>query len=391
MGRMTSKERVLAAADLRPVDRMPVMLWLEANTTLKIATGVRPPRRRMNRAIFNTLDHLSRNLPNESLRRGAPLLAHLLQAEYLLELGADIVDFYWGFPPLWLRGAGFDKGSFYIEDLYGIKRAVAGDYLDLADYPCKTPEDLDRYRFPDLSHPIHYSVLRNFKRLHPDVAVACWIPGVQDHGQGFMGMENLYLWAAMYPDHIERFFRKLAAHSLQIIRGAMRAGADVIMIGDDYGTQQSLLMSKRMWERYTFPCLRRQCEEIHRFGGRALLHSCGSVMPLLDKFVEAGVDMLHPLQPVGENSFERAVEEFGDSLCFVTGMDVQKMPEMPPGEVRGSIAESVRIGSRGGGMVLCHTNFLQQDTPVENLEAMFETIEDLKKGRLRDNADAETA
>jgi len=380
---MTSRKRVMAAARRRPVDRIPLMLWLEAHTTLKIATEVSPPRKPANRLLFNTLSHLSETLPNESLRNGAPLLAHLLQGEYLLELGADIVDFYWGFAPLLVRNAGLDKGVFYIEDVYGTKRGVGGQYLDLMDYPCKKPEDLDRYRFPDLSHPIHYAHIKSFRRKHPDVAIACWIPGVQDHSQGFMGMENLYLWAAMYPDSIERFFRKLAVHTLQIVRGAMRAGADLIMIGDDYGTQESLLMSKKMWERFTYPCLERQCREIHRHGGIAMLHSCGSVMPLLDKFVEAGVDMLHPLQNVGENDLGRAKEEFGDKLCFVTGIDVQALPVISPEEVRESIIESVRVGSKGGGMVLCHTNFLQQDTPVENLRAMFDTIEDLKKGRVQ--------
>ncbi|MFH1538136.1 MAG: uroporphyrinogen decarboxylase family protein [bacterium] len=381
MKKMTSRERVRAAAELRPVDRIPVMLWLEPHTLMKIANEVVRPRRMWERRFFRGLGRLQKTLPTEDLRNAVPLTAFLVQADFQRELGADIVDFAWGFLPLWLKGIRVEGRKFFLTDIYGVERGMGGLYLEATGYPCKTPEELERYRFPDLSHPIHYAHIRLYRMLHPDAAIVCWCPGVQDWSQQWMGMQNLYMWCAEHPEIIGDFFMRMAEHSLQIIRGALRAGADIILIGDDYGTQKNLFMSKPMWERLTYPCLKLQCEGIHRSGGLALLHSCGSIAPLLDRIVDAGVDMLHPFQPVGDNDLAAAKAEFGDRLCFVTGIDVQRLPTMAPGEVRESILENVRIAAPGSGFVLCPTNFVQEDTPAENLKAMFDTIKEVQNSR----------
>ncbi len=379
MKKMTSRERVLAAARKMPVDRTPLMLWLEPHTTLKIARGVRPPKKMHNRMIFDALSWLGENLPTEELRNAAPLLSAVLQADYLLELGADIVDFHWGFYPLWFRRAGFRDGRFFLVDTYGVERGMGGLYIEATKCPCATKEQLDAYRFPDMSHPIHYEHIRAYRKLHPDTAIAVWCPGVQDWSIGWHGMENLYLGTIDYPEVIERFFKRLAEHTLQIIRGALRAGADIIAIGDDYGTQQSMLMSKPSWERFTYPCLKMQCEEIHRLGGVSFLHSCGCISPLLDKIAEAGVDMLHPFQPLPGNDLDKAVAEFGDRFCFVTGIDVQKLPSMSPAELRESMLAISASAACGGGFMLCTTNYLQEDAPEENLRVMFDTIDEIVK------------
>ena len=157
------------------------------------------------------------------------------------------------------------------------------------------------------------------------------------------------------------------------------AGADGIFIFDDYGTQQSMFISKAMWTEFTFPMLKRQCDEIHRLGLKAILHSCGTVGPLLDKFVEAGVDILHPFQPLPGNNLEDAIARFGTHLSFATGIDVQRIVSMTPDQVYADILATARIASRHNGFILCHTNGLQKDTPTENLRAMFRAIHDIKK------------
>jgi uroporphyrinogen decarboxylase len=382
MIKMTSRERMLAAARHEPVDRIPLMLWIEPHTLVRIATEVRPPRNPLLRAFFNGLKTLGETLPTEELRGGVSLLAHPVQNDFLLELGSDCAELIYGFPPLWIKGVRFTGGRLVIKDMYDIERGIGGQYLESIGYPCKTPEDLDRCRFPDLTSPIHYGHVAAYRRARPDAAIRVWCPGVQDWGQSWMGMENLYMWMVDRPEIMERFFRRLAEHTLEIIHGALRAGADIVTINDDYGTSRSLLMSKKMWERFTFPCLRRQCDEIHRRGGVSMLHSCGHVMPLLDKIAEAGVDMLHPLQESAGNDLAAAKSEFGGRLCFVTGIDAQLLPTATPEETRESILAAARTGAEGGGFVLCTTNFLQQDTPVENITAMFKTIEEVLKGRL---------
>lgn len=377
---MTSRERVLRAIEHKKVDRIPLMLWLEPHATLKIANQVKPPKNILQKIFLKSISYFSKYLPTEELRNGLPLIISLFEQEYLIELGADIINVSYN-PVFWFRKFWVDKGKIKIKDMYGITRGICGLYLETLDIPCKTKSDLQRYKFPDVSSPIYYDNIRRFRKKYPDICIVSSCPGVQDWSQSFHSLENLYSGMAFYPEVVKKFFRKMTEHTLQIIKNSLRAGADIIMICDDYGTQNSMFISKEMWCDFTYPCLKKQIEVIHEYGGKALLHSCGYIMPLLDKFVEAGLDALHPFQPLPGNNLSQAKKMYGKDLAFFTGIDVQRIPQMSKREVREDIVKIYKIASKGSGMVLTTTNYLQEDTPLENLKEMFKTIEDIKRGK----------
>jgi uroporphyrinogen decarboxylase len=380
---MTSRERVLAAIEHREVDEIPLMLWLEPHATMKIARYIKKPKNLLSNVSVNLLRGISNILPTEEMRNVAPFLLYLSQRPYLLELGVDIVDivdFHWGSPLWWYKKFWLEKGKIRIKDVYGRTRCICGLYLETVEVPCKTKEDLENYKFPDISSPSHFTGIEQFRKKHPDIATVMWCMGVQDWSPQFHTMERLYTGMIEYPDTIKRFFKKMTEHTLQIIKGALEAGADIIIIGDDYGTQNSMFISKEMWKEFTYPCLKKQIEVIHEYGGKAMLHSDGYIMPLLDNFVEAELDALHPFQPVPKNNLKEAKEKYGDKLCFFTGLDVQRLPTMSVEEVRDDIVKTYKIASRGSGMVLCTTHALQGDIPIENLKEMFVTIKDIKEG-----------
>ena len=382
MKKMTSRERVHAAMEHREPDRIPTMLWIEAHTVIRLATDVRPPKRRAHRMLWRGVRDLARAMPNEDLGNAIQLLTHFGAPEYFQELGADILDVMWSAPPLWLRGLDFKDGHLSIKDMYGGRRGVGGMYMEIEQCPCPDEESLYSYEFPDVSSPAHHAHIRLARLLHPDAFIVCSCPGMQDFGQFIHPMEKLYTGMVYYPEAIKHMFNKLCEHSLEIIRGSLRAGADGILILDDYGTQNSMFISRNMWKDFTYPHFRRQIDEIHKHGGKAMLHSCGTVAPLLDLFVEAGLDALHPFQHLPGNNLEKAVDEFGDRLCFVGGMDVQRAAAMSPDEVYEDIMNFARVAGRGpGGLVLSHSNGLQCDTPTENLRAMFRAIDDVREKR----------
>lgn len=378
---LTSRERVLAAISHRRVDRIPLMLWLEPHTTLKIARSVKSPEKLSDQLLFEICWRLSKGLPSSELQSAAPLPIYLVQSDYLLDLGADIVDLVYSHPLFWYRQFYIKRGEMRFKDMYGITRGMKGLYLETVDVPCKTKDDLESYRFPDISFPLHYTHIKQYRRKHPEVALLVWCMGMQDWGQNFHTLEKLYLGMIKYPRVVKKFFKRMTEHTLQGIKGALRAGADLIMIGDDYGTQDSMFISKEMWEEFTYPCLKKQIEVVHDWGGKALLHSDGYIMPLLPKFVEAKLDALHPFQPVEKNNLKEAKKLYGDKLTFFTGIDVQRIGRMSRREVRKDIVKTYKVASRQGGMVLSTTNMLQVDTPVGNLKEMFATIRDIKQGK----------
>lgn len=379
MNTMTPRQRILAAARHKPVDGIPMMLWIEPHTLLKISQSVVRPRKTADRILLDGIAAVQDLAPTDELRNAAPFLSMLASPDYLAQLGTDMIEFPWSDPLSFVKDVRFDSGKLRVTDIYGAEHGMMGLYMEITKVPCATPEELDRYRFPRISNHLLRQSIRAFRRAHPGIAVDAAVPGVQDVSQWFMGLENLYLWMAMYPDIVNRFFNRMLEHTLGVIRGLLRAGADIITILDDYGAQGRLLISKKMWNEFSYPCLNRQCEEVHRHGGIVMLHSCGFVQPLLDRIVDAGVDMLQSFQPGAGNNLQQAKAEFGDRLCFVTGIDSQQLPGMSPAQVRDSVLENLRIGSEGGGFVLATNHALQVDTPAENLHALFDTLRSIRK------------
>jgi len=106
-------------------------------------------------------------------------------------------------------------------------------------------------------------------------------------------------------------------------------------------------------------------------------HCCGACEPLIEGFIEAGFDILNPVQTSARGMApELLVEKYGDKIVFWGGgVDTQQtLPFGKPGEVRRQVAERVRIFSRKNGFVFSTIHNIQCNTPVENVLAMFETL-----------------
>jgi uroporphyrinogen-III decarboxylase len=110
-----------------------------------------------------------------------------------------------------------------------------------------------------------------------------------------------------------------------------------------------------------------------------MYHSCGSVYHLMPSFIEAGIDILNPVQcSAAEMEPERLKREFGDQIVFWGGgVDTQKtLPFGTPDEVRQEIAERMRIFAPGGGYVFNTVHNIQAGTPLENILAVFDAARD---------------
>jgi len=381
MKKLTSRERVRRAVRGHDVDMIPLMLQIEPHTILTLATKVRPPKNPVKAAAWKALADFSANFPNKDIGQYMTLLSLNYAKDYFSELGGDFSDYLWTPIPLWFRGAGFKEDKLFIKDMYGEKHFIGGQYLEMGELPCPDKDTLAAYQFPDVSHPVNFSHVRIARRANPDAFMLGCAPGVQDWGQRFHPMQSIYTGMIEYPEIIKGFFEKLCEHSLVIIRGMLEAGCDAICVQDDYGTQQSMLISKKMWTEFTYPMIKRQIEEIHACGGIAMLHSCGVVAPLLDKLADAGLDVLHPFQPLPGNDLAAAKKEYGNRLCFATGMCVQRIGQLSPEDAYKDIVGTAKVAAEGGRFILAHTNGLQNDTPIENLKAMFEAIDDVRAFR----------
>jgi uroporphyrinogen decarboxylase len=160
---------------------------------------------------------------------------------------------------------------------------------------------------------------------------------------------------------------------------------DMVYTYDDVGIQNGLLMSPRMWRKYILPRHQRLNAAIRaaRYPVKIIYHSCGAVFPLIGPFVdEMGIDVLNPLQPrAGGMDLARIKAEFGDRLSFHGAVDIQHtLPHGTPDEVQSEVRERCELLGRGGGYICTSAHYIQADTPLENIVAMYTTPRELDPG-----------
>ncbi|MBN1658113.1 MAG: hypothetical protein JXA93_06910 [Anaerolineae bacterium] len=174
---------------------------------------------------------------------------------------------------------------------------------------------------------------------------------------------------------MDRFTDIYIENTLRVIEAAGGL-LDMVYTYDDVGIQGGLLMSPRMWRRYILPRHQRLNAAIRTapYPVKIMYHSCGAVYPLIGAFVdEMGIDILNPLQPRAAGmDMVRIKSEFGARLSFHGGVDIQHtLPHATPAEVQAEVLDRCRVLGAGGGYICTSAHYLQADTPVENIIAMY--------------------
>jgi uroporphyrinogen decarboxylase len=197
------------------------------------------------------------------------------------------------------------------------------------------------------------------------------------------GFQRFLMNMALKPELIKTIVRCLTDFYLELNRrlfSVLKGKLDVFFFGNDFGTQNGLLFSEAMWIDYFKEEYRRIIDLAHEFGLKVMVHSCGSIAPLLPHLIELNVDILDPVQTTAAGMEAKELKNsFGGSIVFHGAVDTQNvLPRATPEEVSEHVrAVSETLGGNGG-YILAPCNNIQADTPVENIVAMYETA---KNGR----------
>ena len=197
------------------------------------------------------------------------------------------------------------------------------------------------------------------------------------------GMESFLLNMAMYPDfaeallwRIEELCKELMLHFLE----ALGDNVDIIKIGDDLGTQESLLMSPAMYRRMLKPVHADYIEFIKKHThAKVMFHTDGDVFPLIPDFIEMGVDILNPIQTSAGRiaDLEGLKQHYGEDIVFCGGIDTGRiLPQGSPEEVRREGERVIGILGRGGGLMIGAVHTVMNDVPAENVLAMVDAVEE---------------
>ncbi len=205
--------------------------------------------------------------------------------------------------------------------------------------------------------------------------------------KGIRDIEEWYVSTVTRKDFIFAVFERQCEIALKNIETLAKAVGNmpqvVFVSGTDFGTQRGLFASIETYRELFKPFHKQVNDMIHKLTTwKTFIHTCGAVYPLIPDLIEAGFDVLNPVQCSAEGMDARRLKkEFGKQLVFWGGgVDTQStLPFGTPEEVYRQVRERIDIFNQDGGFVFNSVHNVQSNVPVENILAMFRAIKDSGK------------
>ena len=234
---------------------------------------------------------------------------------------------------------------------------------------------------------------------HPESGVILVVPGVAfgdialvpapwlKHPKGIRDVSEWYVSVKTRPDYVRRVFARQCEVARENIHTLIELFGDRVqaafITGTDFGTQRGPFLSVSTYRDLFQPFHQQVNELIHRRSHwKTFIHSCGSVYQFLPEFIQAGFDILNPVQcSAADMDPVRLKREFGRHLVFWGGgVDTQKtMPFGTPDQVYREVRERIDIFNDNGGFVFDAIHNVQGNTPIENVAALFRALGDSAK------------
>lgn len=267
-------------------------------------------------------------------------------------------------------------------DCWGTKfQRVAGGRIGRGEVLEPVLPDITKqaeYEIPDLLQPEALEKVR--KQIEENNAsdnpkyVLCVMPysSINEGTHNLMGIENMFLAYYEAPDDLKAFISRLAEKQYESIKVLAELGVDGVMGYDDWGLQDSLMVGLPLIDEFFMPHYRRNWGLAHELGMDVWLHSCGYIVELLPRFIDAGLNVIQ--QDQQENmGLENLSEQFGGKLAFWCPVDIQRtMIEGTPEEVAAYAKRMIEtLGSHNGGFIsMAYSTPEDVNHTPENMAAM---------------------
>jgi hypothetical protein len=230
----------------------------------------------------------------------------------------------------------------------------------------------------------------------PDLAVAMTMPGTafgdialvpapwMKHPKGIRDIEEWYVSTAARQDYVLAIFEKqceIALQNIETLIGILGNRVQAVFLtGTDFGTQRGLFISVNAYRELFKPFHIKVNKLIHaKCGWKTFIHSCGGIAELLPDIIEAGFDILNPVQCSAEGMEARGLKErYGRQLTFWGGgaNTQQTLQFGTPEQVYREVRERIEIFNRDGGFIFDPVHNIQATTPTANMVSMFEAVRD---------------
>jgi uroporphyrinogen decarboxylase len=366
---MRPKERVQAVLQRSEPDRVPLALW-GSYYTLNDGTYLR------------VLEHLDLGEAVLPFRKQKPRNSNYYDDRVLDRLGTDVRYVWSGFTDL--GGARMDGDC---RDAWGVEWQRSGPHITSVGAPLAglSLEQIESYPWPDPARYLDFDLMRERLRFlrrdysrHALGARAVNSYGPFEQAAELRGREGFYMDLAMEPE----IARRIVERCTDVIVRAQRLYLEVVgkeldffeIPGDDFGGTQDVMISPASFDELFKPALKRIIAVVKDFDPSlpVAFHSDGAITKIIPGLVEAGVDILNPMEPLPAMDWASVKREYGPRLCFMGGVDLKEALTGSVQDVEKDVKRCLRTFGAGGGYILTAANHIQQDVPPENVVALFE-------------------
>lgn len=340
---MNSKERVVSAIKHRDADRVPFDFWAENATLERIYQKVgHKDIQKLLKGFRVDIRHIDAIMPEEK------------------NFGNFFQNF-WGERYIYKQ----TRYSPVREDLPG------------ALYAADNIEDIKNFNWPT-TDLFDYSNIKTLCQMNKEYAILYGFADIWQRPSLIRGMENALKDLILNPDWVHLLARRFTDFYKEDYANAQKASGgkiDIFLIISDLGGQDAPIISIDMFDDFIAPYLKELTDHIHNLGAYAMFHSCGMIFPFIERFIEIGIDILDPIQPVSEDMKpENLAKYFKNRICFHGGIDIQNLlPYGTPEEIENEVKHYAKILGQNGGYICCSSHLLQPDIPPENIFAIYET------------------
>ena len=241
----------------------------------------------------------------------------------------------------------------------------------------ENPDAINNFNWPDPQKHMSAVQCRAGMEFVPDDYAALgimWSAHFQDACAAF-GMENSMIAMLTTPEIYQAVIDRIVEFYLEanaIFYDAVKDRLDAVLIGNDFGSQQALMVSPDLLRKFVLPGTKKLVEQAKSYGFKVIHHSCGAIREIIPDLIEIGCDVIHPIQALATGmDAEGLRNNFGDKVSFCGGVDVQNLLVNGSSEDVNKKIKELR-GLFPTGLVLSPSHeALLPDVPPKNIEAMF--------------------
>ena len=249
------------------------------------------------------------------------------------------------------------------------------DYSEVAD--------VDRFVWPDPAHHLDREESRRKAAAAPSGTVKMgilWSAHFQDACSAF-GMEHALMTLLANPEMFRAVIDRITAFYLkanEIFYESTKGLLDAVLIGNDFGSQYSLMVHPDNIREFVFPGTKKLIEQAKSYGLTVMHHSCGSIFPVIEDLSALGADIIHPVQALASQmDAPNLKKHFYGKVAFCGGVDAQYLlVNGQPDEVTAKVRELTELFPTGLIISPSHEAILP-DIPPANIQAMFNVIRNL--------------